>query len=147
MIEKIGILEIFSALEHLDVLAPATASALKAIPSTEDVGIAEIDAVLSDTAAFCQRYQVPLSKAANCVILEAKRAERTWYAACVILGSTRIDVNGAARKFLGARRVSFAPIDTAVKLTGMEYGAITPIGVPPEWPILIDRAVASSGRT
>ena len=53
----------------------------------------------------------------------------------------RADVNGIVRKRLGARKVSFAPMDTAVSLTGMEYGGITPIALPRDWPILIDENV------
>jgi prolyl-tRNA editing enzyme YbaK/EbsC (Cys-tRNA(Pro) deacylase) len=144
--EKFGTLDVLPALKHLDLMAVPTAAALKDLPNAADVGVAQIDPTLSDTAAFCERYQVTPSQAANCVILEAKRAERTWYAACMILGSTRADVNGVARKFLDARRVSFAPMDMAVSLTGMEYGGITPVGLPAEWPILVDGAVAASER-
>ncbi len=31
--------------------------------------------------------------------------------------------------------------DTAVERTGMEYGAITPVGLPGDWPVLVDAAV------
>ena len=85
-----------------------------------------------------------MNQAANCVVLEAKRADRNWFAACVVFGNTRADVNGLARKTLDARKVSFAPMEQAVAQTGMEYGAITPIGLPSDWSILIDKAVADS---
>ena len=42
------------------------------------------------------------------------------------------------RKHLGVRKISFAPMDDAVALTGMEYGGITPIGLPAGWPVLVD---------
>jgi prolyl-tRNA editing enzyme YbaK/EbsC (Cys-tRNA(Pro) deacylase) len=70
-----------------------------------------------------------------------RRGSDTSYAACVVLAPTRADVNGVVRRRLGARKASFAPIDDAVRLTGMEYGGITPIGLPAEWPVLIDAAV------
>jgi prolyl-tRNA editing enzyme YbaK/EbsC (Cys-tRNA(Pro) deacylase) len=63
------------------------------------------------------------------------------YAACVVLANTRADVNTVVRKRLAARKASFAPMEDAVTLTGMEYGGITPLGLPTEWPILIDSAV------
>lgn len=85
-----------------------------------------------------------MEQAANCVVLEAKRGEKTWFAACVILGSTRADVNGLARRTFDARKVSFAPMEKAVAETGMEFGAITPVGLPRNWSILIDKAVADS---
>ena len=62
-------------------------------------------------------------------------------AACVVLSTTRVDVNGVVRRRLGARKASFAPMDLAVGETGMEYGGITPIGLPASWPVLVDAAV------
>ena len=140
---RFGTLELSPVSEHFDLVALPVANFLKTIDHS-GVEIAEIDPQLSDTAAFCQQYQIGLESAANCVVLKAKRGDREWFAACVILGSMRADVNGVARRFLDARRVSFAPIEEAVKETGMEYGAITPIGLPSDWPILIDSRVAAS---
>jgi prolyl-tRNA editing enzyme YbaK/EbsC (Cys-tRNA(Pro) deacylase) len=103
--------------------------------------VAEIDPDLADTAEFCQHYQIGMEVSANCVLVQAKRADRVWYAACVILATTKVDVNGAVRRRLDARKVSFAPMSEAVRMTGMEYGGITPIGLPADWPILIDSQV------
>jgi prolyl-tRNA editing enzyme YbaK/EbsC (Cys-tRNA(Pro) deacylase) len=66
-------------------------------------------------------------------------------AACVVLATTRADVNGLARRTLGAKKASFAPMDRAVEATGMEHGGITPMGLPEGWPILVDAAVAAAG--
>ena len=63
------------------------------------------------------------------------------YAACVVLATTRADVNGTVRRRLGAKKASFAAMDDAVALSGMEYGGITPLGLPAAWPVLIDGAV------
>lgn len=139
-------LEVAPVLEKLELVATSVADCLKGSPYTAEIGVAEIGPALSDTTAFCERYEIPPSQAANCVVLEASRADRRWFAGCVILGSTRADVNGVARKFLGARRASFAPMEEAVSLTGMEYGAITPFGLPHECPILVDAAVAATDR-
>ena len=92
--------------------------------------VSEIDPDLADTAAFCEQYDIGLDISANCVVVEAKRADRVWHAACMVLATTRADVNGIVRKHLDARKISFASMDTAVSLTGMEYGGITPIGLP-----------------
>jgi prolyl-tRNA editing enzyme YbaK/EbsC (Cys-tRNA(Pro) deacylase) len=108
--------------------------------------VSEIDPDLADTAAFCEHYDIGLDVSANCVVVEARRAERTWHAACVVLATTRADVNGVVRKHLGARKVSFASMDTAVALTGMEYGGITPVGLPADWPLLIDVNVTDQDR-
>ncbi|HEY6646582.1 MAG TPA: YbaK/EbsC family protein, partial [Mycobacterium sp.] len=64
--------------------------------------------------------------------------DREWFAACLVLATTRADVNGIVRKHLGARKISFAPMDSAVSVTGMEYGGITPVGLPADWPLLVD---------
>ena len=97
-------------------------------------------------AAFCEHYGIGLAISANCVVVEARRAERTWHAACLVLATTRADVNGVVRKHLGARKISFAPMDTAVSLTGMDYGGITPVGLPADWPVLIDVNVMDQER-
>jgi prolyl-tRNA editing enzyme YbaK/EbsC (Cys-tRNA(Pro) deacylase) len=107
--------------------------------------VAPIDPVLADTAAFCARYDVAMDVSANCVVIAGRRADTTTYAACVVLATTRADVNGVVRRLLGARKASFALMDAAVELTGMEYGGITPIGLPPDWPVLIDSAVVAAG--
>jgi prolyl-tRNA editing enzyme YbaK/EbsC (Cys-tRNA(Pro) deacylase) len=73
--------------------------------------VSAIDADLADTGAFCEHYDVALDISANCVVVEARRAERVWFAACVVLATTRADVNGIGRKHLGARKISFAPMD------------------------------------
>ncbi len=141
---ELGTLNFLPAKDHPELLADAVSRALINLSDADEIGVTEIDANLSDTAAFCEFYKVEMNQAANCVVLEAKRADRTWLAACVIFGNTRADVNGLARRTLDARRVSFAPMEEAVKQTGMEYGAITPVGLPADWSILIDKAVADS---
>jgi prolyl-tRNA editing enzyme YbaK/EbsC (Cys-tRNA(Pro) deacylase) len=75
------------------------------------------------------------------VVIAGRRGDVTSYAACMVLATTRADVNGVVRKRLDARKASFAPMDDAVRLTGMEYGGITPIGLPADWPVLVDAAV------
>ena len=60
---------------------------------------------LADTAAFCEHYDVGLDVSANCVVVEAKRADRVWHAACMVLATTRADVNGIVRKHVDARKI------------------------------------------
>jgi prolyl-tRNA editing enzyme YbaK/EbsC (Cys-tRNA(Pro) deacylase) len=131
------------ALSDPRLLAPPVAEALRAWPGAEEVEAAEIDPTLADTAAFCDRYGVTLEESANCVVIAAKRGGETTYAACVVAATTRADVNGLVRRHLGARKASFGPVDVVVAATGMEYGGITPIGLPKDWPILIDAAVTA----
>jgi prolyl-tRNA editing enzyme YbaK/EbsC (Cys-tRNA(Pro) deacylase) len=145
----LGNLDVLPAVQHPELLATPTAVALAAwhgATPLDEIGVAEIDPELADTAAFCERYAVPLDRSANCVVLAARREGRAWFAACVVLATTRADVNGLAKKHLGASKISFAPMDAATEATRMEYGGITPIGLPADWPILIDDAVVAAGR-
>ncbi|GAA2636153.1 YbaK/EbsC family protein [Streptomyces vastus] len=96
----------------------------------------------ADTATFLEHYGPELlDQSANCVVVAGKRGGESTLAACVVLSGTRVDVNGVVRRQLGARKASFAPTDTATGETGMEYGGITPIGLPADWPVLVDSTV------
>ncbi|WP_460063127.1 YbaK/EbsC family protein [Streptomyces sp. YKOK-I1] len=102
----------------------------------------DTDPQWADTAVFVEHYgRDLLETSANCVVVAGKRGGDTTLAACVVLSTTRVDVNGVVRRQLGARKASFAAMDTAVGETGMEYGGITPIGLPAAWPVLVDSAV------
>ena len=135
------------ALSRPDLLAAPVAAALRMgdLPGADDVEVAEIDPALADTAAFCERYGVSLEESANCVVIAAKRGGETRYAACMVAATTRADVNGLVRRHLDARKASFAPVDAVTAATGMEYGGITPVGLPADWPVLVDEAVAKTG--
>src|SRR3954447_14139268 len=136
------------ALDRPELLAKPVEAALHALPALAPlVEVAAIDPALADTEAFCAAYGVLPEESANCVIVAARRGEQTTYAACMVLAITKADVNTLVRKHLGARKASFAPMDTAVELTGMEYGGITPIGLPEDWPVLVDAAVAAAPVT
>jgi prolyl-tRNA editing enzyme YbaK/EbsC (Cys-tRNA(Pro) deacylase) len=139
----LGTLDTAVALDRSDLLAPPVVAALKAWTEAGDVLVAPIDPELADTAAFCAAYSVGLDVSANCVIVAGKREGETRYAACVVLATTRADVNATARKLLDVRKASFAPMAQAVELTGMEYGGITPIGLPTDWPVNVDAAVVA----
>ena len=130
--------------DRLDLVAEPVARMLDGVPDAASIGVSEIDAGLADTAAFCEHYGVQPVDGANCVIVKGKRGGDIRYAACLVLATTRADVNGVVRKRLDVRSASFAPMDEAVALTGMEYGGITPIGLPAQWPVLVDAAVAAS---
>jgi len=132
------------ALSRPELLATATAAALQALPWADQVRVAEIDPALADTTQFCAAYGVILQESANCVVIAGKRGGETSYAACLVAATTRADVNGLVRRHLDVRKASFGPVDVVTSLTGMEYGGITPIGLPPAWPVLVDDLVAKS---
>jgi prolyl-tRNA editing enzyme YbaK/EbsC (Cys-tRNA(Pro) deacylase) len=136
-----GKLEWKPAAEVPELLAAPVRDALGELPAYA----AGIDAELADTAAFCAEYDVPMAASANCVVVLGKRGGEASYAAVLVLATDRADVNGVIRKHLGVRKISFAAQDDAVSSTGMEYGGITPIGLPADWPVLVDEAVAQAG--
>jgi prolyl-tRNA editing enzyme YbaK/EbsC (Cys-tRNA(Pro) deacylase) len=143
---SIGRLTAVPALERPDLLAAPVATALAelaAVLPADQVGVAEIDPELADTAAFCAEYGVELTESANCVVVAGRRDGLTRMAACMVLATTRADVNGLVKRELDVRKASFAPMDTAVELTGMEYGGITPVGLPADWPVYVDDAAAA----
>jgi len=137
---KFGNLEFVDVALYHSLVAPSAQASIER-HGLKNVLVSKIDTTLADTAAFCDAYDVSMDASANCVIVEARRSEKTWYAACMILASNKADVNGAVRKHLDARKISFAPMDTATTLTQMEYGGITPIGLPEDWQIIIDESI------
>lgn len=138
----LGSLTWLPAAGHPELLGAPVAAALSQLAGP--AWVAEIDHELADTAAFTEAYAVPLEASANCVVVAARRAGQTTLAACLVLATARADVNGLARRHLGARKASFAPQDVAVAESGMAYGGITPVGLPSSWPVLVDAAVAAA---
>lgn len=142
----LGRLDTVDALSRPDLLASPVARALAGRAEQGRpmrVLVAPIDPDLADTAAFCAAYDVPMGASANCVIVAGRRGDEVRVAACMVLATTRADVNRIVRKRLEVRKASFMPMDDAVAATGMEYGGITPLGLPPDWPVLVDSAVAA----
>ena len=139
----IGRLQTVPVADRSDLLAEPVAAAVGAL---SDVLVVEIDPALADTAALVDAYDVPLEASANCVVVAGRRGGEQRWAACVVLATTRVDVNGVVRRRLDVRKVSFASMEDAVEATGMEYGGITPVGVPAGWPVLVDPAVVATDR-
>lgn len=103
------------------------------------------DPDLADTAAFCEAYGFGLDQSANAILVVGKGDPRI-YVCCLVLATTRLDVNGAARRRLGRKKASFASADETAAITGMQIGGVTPYGLPPELPIWIDARVAERDR-
>jgi prolyl-tRNA editing enzyme YbaK/EbsC (Cys-tRNA(Pro) deacylase) len=102
--------------------------------------LVECDPALADTAAFCDHYGYSPDISANTIVV-ASKAEPPQYVACLVLATTRLDVNGAVRRRLGARKVSFAPAESTAEVTGMVMGGVTVFGLPAGLPIWIDAEV------
>ena len=103
------------------------------------------DPELADTAAFCEHYGYALGDSANTIVVMGK-ADPPVFAACVVLATTRLDVNKAVRKRLGTRKASFASAEQTKEMTGMAIGGVTPIGLPDGLPLWVDAAVMERAR-
>lgn len=124
-----------------ELLSEPSLTLLSQLGLLDDVAVVEIDPAISDTAATRDAFGLEQNWLANCVVVGGRREGVEKIAACVILASTRADVNNTVKRLLDVRKASFLPMDQAVELTGMEYGGITPVGLPAEWPILVDSRV------
>jgi prolyl-tRNA editing enzyme YbaK/EbsC (Cys-tRNA(Pro) deacylase) len=141
MTHALGRLAAVAALDRPDLLAPVVADALAGWEHGGEVGVVEIDPGLADTAAMTAAYDVPLDASANCVVVSGKRAGEERVAACLVRADTRADVNNLVKRTLDVRKASFHPMERAVEETSMEYGGITPVGLPEGVRLLVDRSV------
>jgi prolyl-tRNA editing enzyme YbaK/EbsC (Cys-tRNA(Pro) deacylase) len=107
--------------------------------------VMDCDPDLADTAQFCEAYGVPLEESANAILVASKKPEG-HHAVCVALAHTRLDVNGAVRRKLGVRKLSFAPAELTRELTGQEIGGVTIFGLPSDVPVWLDSRVLACDR-
>ena len=128
-----------------DLVAPVVLEALRAAGLLDSAGVVPVDPELSDTAATQEAYGLDQRMLANCVVVSGRREGVEREAACVVLATHRLDVNGVVRHRLDVRKASFMAREDAVGRTSMEYGAITPAGMPEGWPVLVDEAVTLAG--
>jgi prolyl-tRNA editing enzyme YbaK/EbsC (Cys-tRNA(Pro) deacylase) len=137
---RLGALESLPVLSHPDLLAPSVFEALRDWPHVNEIATVEIDPDYADTAAMSERYDVPMASGANCVVVMGRRDGAERVAACVVRADTRADVNSLVKRTLDVRKASFLAMDRAVDESGMEYGGITPVGLPDDWRVLVDAA-------
>ena len=134
-------LESLPVAAHTDLLAPSVAAALAGWPHTDAIAVVAIDPAIADTAAMNEAYGLPDTTGANCVVVAGKRDGEERVAACLVRADTRADVNNTVKRTLDVRKASFLPLDRAVEESGMEYGGITPVGLPDGWRVLVDPRV------
>jgi len=138
-----------AAIHRTDLVSPSVAKLLKEWQGqtpVENILVAEIDPAFAGGSDFCEKYNIPTTEGANCVIVESTRGDVSTIAACVAPVDYRISFNSVVRKALNGRRVSLAPLDKVLQETAMEYGSVTPFGLPTGWPILIDERLISLPR-
>jgi prolyl-tRNA editing enzyme YbaK/EbsC (Cys-tRNA(Pro) deacylase) len=137
----LGRLESLPALDHPELLAPPVVAALQAWEHGRELAVVEIDPAVADTAAMSEAYDLGMDTGANCVVVGGRRDGEERVAACLVRADTRADVNNVVKRTLDVRKCSFLSVDRAVEETGMEYGGITPVGLPPDWRLLVDSRV------
>jgi prolyl-tRNA editing enzyme YbaK/EbsC (Cys-tRNA(Pro) deacylase) len=145
---SLGTLTWVRALDRPDLLAVPTLAAIEAWAAidptvAEAVLVTEIDPDLADTAALTAAYRLPPAASANCVLVAGRREGEERVAAAVVRATTRADVNSTVKRLLDVRKASFLPMDRAVEESGMEYGGITPLGLPARYRVLVDGRVAA----
>ncbi len=133
------------ALQRPELLAPTVLTALTTLHERgvdlDSVESTPLDPEMADTQVLVEHSDIVLEDCANCIVVSGQRAGTERVAALLVLGTTRADVNRTVRKHLDVRRISFMAMDEAVQRTEMEYGGITPWGLPADWPVLVDAAV------
>lgn len=139
---RLGTLEPRPVAAHPELLAEPVAAALERWPYAAEIAVAEIDPELADTAACAEAYQLPMSSGANCVVVAGRRDGAERIAACLVRADTRADVNNLVKRTLDVRKCSFLSMERATAESAMEYGGITPVGLPDDWRILVDASVA-----
>ncbi len=110
-----------------------------------DAEIIDCDPALADTADFVDAYGYTMEESANTIVVIGK-SDPPVYAACVVLGHTRLDVNKVVKQRLGTRKASFAPAEDTKAMTGMEIGGVTPFALPGDLPLWIDARVMERER-
>lgn len=135
-----------AATDRPDLLAPPVREALSRLPDPGLFGVTEIDPDVADTQALVDSSDIALEDCANCIVVAGRRGQDERVAAVLVLATTRADVNTTVRKALDVRKASFMATDRAVEETGMEYGGITLLGLPPVWPVLVDERVLARPR-
>ena len=140
---EIGGLTGTPALSRPALLAAPVVSALEQWPYAGQAEVVEIDPSLADTAALTSAYDLPLEASGNCVVVAGRRDGEERVAACVVRADTRADVNNLVKRRLDVRKASFLAMAEAVTRTGMEYGGITPVGLPAGWRVLVDESLTA----
>ncbi|EHJ56357.1 hypothetical protein HMPREF9318_01741 [Streptococcus urinalis FB127-CNA-2] len=132
----------FRPIKENDSLLPSTVSKfIGSLEKANQIKVAEIDPQFADGKALSQAYNVPIEMEYNCLVVEAKRQKNKQLAAVLVPREKRINMNATLKRPLNASKVSFANLKEVLEKTTMEFGSITPVGLPKDWPILVDKSV------
>lgn len=121
-------------------------SIYKVVGDSPDILVGRIDPQYMNGSSLSDHYDVNLDDGANCVIVRGKRGETRTTAAVIVPVGYRADLNGLVCEKLDAKKVSMAPLEEVLQETGMEYGSITPVGLPNSYKILVDSRLMSKEK-
>lgn len=143
------ILDLSPVLKRLALVTPTMVKVFKgwqySVP-IDEILVAEIDPKYCGGKDLCQDYDIPESAGVNCIIVNATRGKNSQLAVCLYPVGSRVELNKTVRRFLNARNVSLAPLEQVLEKTQMEYGSITVLGLPQDWPILIEQRILLNER-
>ncbi|WP_029759298.1 MULTISPECIES: YbaK/EbsC family protein [Fusobacterium] len=137
----------FEKLENLKELVPEVIYNFVYKNKLENkVKVAEINPDFADGQLLSENYDVPLEIELNCIIVEGKRKDEIIYSAVVVPYGKKLNTGSPMKKLLNVSKISFAPLEYVLNETKMEFGSVTPIGLPTEWYILVDEAVFNQDK-
>lgn len=99
----------------------------------------------SDTQSFCDHYGYKIEDSCNAILIKSKKPEQ-FYALFCVLGVDRLDVNHKGKAVLNSKKLSFASREEAEEITDQIYGGISPLGLPQDIKIYIDKNVMSRNK-
>ena len=122
----------------------SSSSTLSVLKTVANLGlpyeVIEIDPALADTALFCEHYGFPMQQSGNTIIVASKKEPKV-FVACVVLATTRVDLNKRVRKLMGVSKASFASAQEMEVLTGMEVGGVTPLSLSEGLKLYVDSRI------
>ncbi len=146
---NIGNLNFESAIENKELIPDTvfqTINTWSGLVAKETFLVAEIDPAFAGGIELCNHYNINMEIGANCLVVEGKRNKQVSYAVCLVPIGFKYNMSSVIRKAMNARQVSVAPLQMVLDISQMEYGSITPIGLPKEWPLYIDPLVMKNER-
>lgn len=134
-------LEFVSAVQHPEYVSPQMLLFLKTHELTDKIQVAQIDPQYADGEKLSQAYDVDINQELNCLAFAGKRDGQIKYAAVVVPYGKRVNSGAVLKHAMDATKPSFANLDDVIAMTGMEFGSITPVGLPDDWQVLVDSSI------
>ena len=134
-------LEFVSVASHPEYVAPKMLSFLKSHELTGKIQVAQIDPQYADGKKLSEAYGVDINQELNCLAFAGKRDGQIRYEAVVVPYGKRVNSGAVLKHAMDATKPSFANLDDVIAMTCMEFGSITPVGLPDDWQVLIDSSV------